>query len=366
VDRHPQDSRDRRVTAPRRRFGPEQLAELGRKELRPLAQLLLHVAGAQIEETRSTGHYDEWLFRMAPVWRSRRARARLHVDAVGQDDVDRLEEVAVAESDSETLLIAPQGAATELNLTDRIHLVGPDELIGRLERSPLVRWEDGRPVAELDRLATLQELDELALLDPVGIRWLPSLALNELPPDLEGASTNPEELLERSAFRLFTASLRFRGERYGTRDRGARLPDALLLWPCGASAISAMLDCKAASAGYTMTADHVLRFERYASELRREVEDRGYQLRYMVVLSSSFPGSPGDRHPFHGRAAELRERAGVELVYVRAEDVSRIAARIESIELPPAKREAIPWAEVFDQGFVDAAHLQDAVSKVTS
>ena len=77
----------------------------------------------------------------------------------------------------------------------------------------------------------------------------------------------------------------------------------------------------------------------------------------MLIVSSAFPGSVGARHPFHHRALALRERTGVRLVYLRAEDLARTAARIEALGLGPAARESLDWIGVFDHGLVEAEHL---------
>ncbi|MGB0097223.1 MAG: restriction endonuclease FokI C-terminal domain-containing protein [Solirubrobacteraceae bacterium] len=113
-----------------------------------------------------------------------------------------------------------------------------------------------------------------------------------IPPELAGRELAPEDLFEQVAFRLVTSALRFGGERFGESRRGERLPDAVLRWP-GSQRLVALLDCKATSSGYTMDADHFLRFAHYVERLREDVERDGYELRYMLIVSSSFPGAPG-------------------------------------------------------------------------
>jgi hypothetical protein len=192
------------------------------------------------------------------------------------------------------------------------------------------------------------------LLDPVGIRWLPTLALNELPPEIAGLGHAPQDLLERMTFRLLTLALRFGGERLGEAQRGHRLPDAVLRWDRGKAAL---LDCKAARDGYVMDADHELRFANYANALSEQLQAAGAALHYIVVVSSEFPGNVA-RHPHVARAASLRERAGVDLVYLRALDLARLALAVEASELSPAEREALGWASAFDRGLVTFSDLE--------
>jgi hypothetical protein len=43
---------------------------------------------------------------------------------------------------------------------------------------------------------------------------------------------------------------------------------------------------------------------------------------------------------------------------MRAADLARTAASVESRELSPAQREALDWASAFDHGIVTAGHLE--------
>ena len=168
-------------------------------------------------------------------------------------------------------------------------------------------------------------------------------------------------------FRLLTATFRFGGERHGEADRGERLPDSVLTWAAAADEhLAALVDCKAASDGYTMSSDHLLRFVEYVEAARPVLGEAGHQLRYLVVVSSEFPGRLGERHPFHARAAELRGRAGVELAYVRAVDLARLAAVVEGRELSPLQREQLDWRSALDNGLVSAEHLEDMVPEEAS
>lgn len=356
-----------RPTAPVRDFGPDQLAAMNADELRALCQLLLVSDGAQIRSVHASGAYSEWLIEIATLWRRRTGRARLFHERVAQPSVDRLSAVAAEEDDAETVLIAAHGVEPEVDVPATIHVVAPDELIRHLLRSPLVRWQDHRPAPALDRWETQLSLeDQTALLDPVGIRWLPLLALNELPPEIQqSTSLTPEDLLEQVAFRLLTASLRFGGIRYGNRERGQRLPDALLLWPHTSNPFAALFDAKASADGYTMPSDHALRFAGYIETMRGNQALGGNELRYLIVLSSSFPGRSGGNHPYHGRADALGEETGIKLVYIRADDLAQASARIEVEALGPAVRESIDWGRVFDEGMVSGTHLQEAISAAT-
>lgn len=351
----------RRATQAQRRLTPEGLAALPRDDRRKLMQLLLTDAGAHVAAFNRPAAYDELVLETQPLWRSRRIRARVAARRVTQDDVDRLAEAVDAAGDADGLLLAPLGHDDGLTVPATVMLVDADELIARLERCVAIAWPGGTPAPAYERVAAQRDLDRDAfLLDPVGLRWLPTLALNELPAELAGRDLAPDAVFERVAFRLLTNGLRFDGVRYGEAERGKRLPDAVLRWGPDRRLVG-LMDCKATADGYTMDSDHYLRFTGYVSALRGDLEADGAQLHHLVVLSSSFPGTPGTRHPFHARAAALRDETGLQLVYLRAEDLARTATAIESRGLSPNEREALDWSAAFDHGLVAGDHLDTLV-----
>jgi hypothetical protein len=354
--------RSRRPTQPRRQFGPRELAELSRAERRKLCQVLLTETGASVVEYQHPAPYDELVLELTPLWRSRTVRVRIATQPVSQSDIDRLVERIGEAADADGVLVAPLGTDGNVAVPSQIALVEPAELIARLERSALVAWLDRKPAPAYQRIAAMRTLErEAALLDPVGLRWLPTLALNELPAELAAHAVSPQDLLERVAFRLLTTTFRFGGERSGEASRGRRLPDSVVTWPAGAPLrLATLVDCKASADGYMMDSDQVLRFQGYVREARPPLEEKGFDLRYLIVLSSDFPGRSGRRHPFQARARELRESVQIELVYLRAVDLARFAVRIETQELDPAAREALDWPTALNNGLVSADHL-DAI-----
>jgi hypothetical protein len=247
-----------------------------------------------------------------------------------------------------------------------VHLGPPDDFVARFISSPLVEWDDKTPKFSPDRLGLLLDLAErTVLLDPVGIQWLPSLALNELPPAFAGADVEPQDLFERKTFRLLTASFRLDGVRYGESARGKRLPDSVVHWTHGGAWYSAMVDCKSASSGYQMDPDHLLRFEEYWEQLSTQLVESGRQLSHLIIVSSYFPGPSDGRHPYHGRAKQILERTGLGLTYIKAADLCLAAARIEADDLPLAARRLLPWSDILDAGLVSSADFNNAIDAVT-
>jgi hypothetical protein len=206
-----------------------------RGDVRRLCQVLLTEAGTRLVEFQSPAAHDELVLETAPLWRPRRVRVRIAARVVEQRDVDRLADRVANAGDADGVLIATLGVAADVAIPPRVELVTAEALINRLERSALIAWPDRRPTPAYDRVGSTRQLDrDAALLDPVGIRWLPTLALNELPLELFSHDIAPQDLLERMTFRLLTSTFRFGGERHGEAARGERLPDSLITWPAAA------------------------------------------------------------------------------------------------------------------------------------
>lgn len=354
----------RPVTRARRNFGAAELEELGRDDIRRLCHGLLLAQGLSASSFRAHADYDEYLVLADRLWLTRRTVVRIYDRVVEVADIDQVREGLDDAVAADALVIAPKGLASEALARSNVAVLGPVELAREVERSPLADWSAGRPSLAASRLETMLALPEAArLVDPAGIAWLPSLAFNELPFELQALDIAPEDMLEEKAFRLLTSILRFGGERYGQRHRGERLPDALLNWRAEPSCW-ALLDCKAAASGYQMTSDHLLRFEEYHDRLSDSVAEQGGELTHLVVLSSHFPGRPGDAHPFNDRHAEILERTGMRLAYIRASDLAWFAHHIEVHHVRLADREAVSWSSVFDEGLVEFQHLEQALTPV--
>jgi hypothetical protein len=307
---------------------------------------------------------DEFAVTVPGLWHMHRVLVRIYHRPIRQDDVDDARSFATATGALESLVLPAQGAdPSDLSVVPGVTVVSTDEIAERIMSSALVRWDEERPSLAIDRLDLMLRLSSTALLDPVGIEWLPSLALNELPSLLVEHGIEPQDLLERKTFRLLTTTFRFGGVRYGESARGKRLPDAVLDWPDG-SPTSALLDCKAASSGYRMDADHFLRFVNYWEALAPQMEEDGRNLEYLIVLSSFFPGQQGERHPYWNRAEQLADKTGLQLAYITASDLAWTAARLESADAPLKLRYQFNWHDLLNKGLVVAAHFDTAVNEV--
>lgn len=355
------DERGAGITRPRRRFTPLDLAAMPRAEVRKLVHALVEESGAEVSDYRRRADHDDLHAEMQVLWARCSIRIRVAARSVEPRDVVRFIESLTANGDVAGWLVAPLGTHGDIPVGRTVEVIGPEQLIERFEHSSRVAWTDRRPSVAMDRLAHQRALFEDARhLDPVGMRWLPVLAHNELPAELHQGGAAPQDWMERLTFRMLTHTFRFGGVRYGEAARGRRLPDALLRWPGGGEPLAALLDCKASADGYTMTADHYLRFKEYAGICRAEAQSTGHELRYMVVLSSNFAGS-GRAHPFHARHRALTKDTGLSLVYVRAIDLAEAALSVERDEITPANRERLPWAALFDAGLVDDQHFHDMI-----
>lgn len=353
---------NRPVTRAQRGFGASQLQELPRDDVRKLCHGLLLAGSASVTDFRSTAEFDEFALEANGFWRAHRMLFRIYHRPVGQSDVDDARSFAEATGALESLVLPVHGG-TDLFVEPPVAIISADEIAERITSSTLVRWDEELPSVATDRVELMLRLANTALVDPVGIQWLPSLALNEVPTSLVEHCVEPQDLFERKAFRLLTSTFLFRGVRHGESERGKRLPDAVLDWPDG-SPTSALLDCKSASSGYRMSADDVLRFIGYWENLSPSIQDEGQVLRYFIVLSSYFGGIPGDRHPYWSRAEEIQEKTGLQLVYLTASDLAWAAARLEIADVPLQKRRQLNWDRLLKKGLVNDEHFEDEVNEV--
>lgn len=317
-------------------------------------------AGARLVDFRAPAAHDELLLRVTPLWTRRTVRVRIAARPVDQPALDRLA-VRVSEAgDVEGVMIAAHGLDEPCVPHGVVRLIEPEELIARLQRSALIAWPGRKPELAFERSAVARQLTRGATtLDPVAIRWLPVLALDELPAEIADLGEAPQDVLERTAFRLLTSVFRFGGERFRESQRGTGAPDAVLHWPAGSAVRdAAIVECIAAAGGYAMDADDELRFAAYVEALRDGVAEAGCEIAFLIVISSDFPGPRGGRHPFRRRAESLAQRVGVTLVYVRAVDLARLAVAVEASELPLAAREALPWSQILSAGMLRFEDLE--------
>lgn len=354
----------RPVTRAQRGFGVDRLRDLDRESVRKLCHGLVLADGGTIDHFRPTADMDEFLVTVPGLWRMHSVLVRIYHRTIRQEDLDETSGFAPTVGAVEALVLPVQGTEDpQLAIVPGVTVVSAHELVERITASALVRWEEDYPSIATDRLELILRLSGAPLLDSVGIEPLPSLAVNELPPSLVEYSFEPQDLLERKAFRLLTATFRFGGVRYGESARGQRLPDAVLYWPDG-SPSAALLDCKAASSGYLMDSDHFLRFVNYWENLAPQLEEQGWSLDYLIVLSSFFRGQEGERHPFWNRAQQLADKTGLQLVYVTASDLAWTAAQIEEADIALDRRMQFGWHSVFDNGLITADHFDAALRRV--
>ena len=349
----------RRAAVGEREFDAQDLARFARGLRLELCRAVLTESGARLVAWQASDDHDELVLHVTALWTRRTVRVRIAARPVDQRALDRLAARIRAAGDAEGLMIAAHGLSEACRPGAIVRLVEPDELIERLRRSPWIAWP-GRKPELVARFTSAQQLAQAtASVDVVGIRWLPTLALDELPAEIADVQEAPQTVLERLAFRVLTTSLRFRGERLAASAHAARLPDAVLRWPAGNTAHdAALLASVAAADGYTMDAGDEQRLEAAIDAARNAAFGAAHELSFLIVLSSDFPGPRGRGHPYHARAEALAQRAGIMLVYLRAVDLARLAVTVEGSEMTPAAREALPWSEVLSLGVPRFEDLQ--------
>ncbi len=355
----------RGVTRARRDLSEDALGDVPDDEIRRLIHALLLVEGASIDHYRSGPGWIEYWVTAPALWNTRKTVFRIYHADVPPTASGELEESMSASGAVDAIVVTTRPQPSLPDLPGQVRIVAPSELSSRIVGSSLAIWDELGPRLAVDRLELALQLTEQArTIDPVGIEWLPALALNEMPERIADLDAAPQDLLERKTFRLLSASYRFGGTRYGEATRGQRLPDAILTWPNNAP-IAAMLDCKAASEGYKMTSDHLLRFVEYWRHLETDIRAGGHELTYLVIVSSHFPGADDERHPFHSRAAEIQEETGMHLAYVQASDLAWAAAQLEIADASLDARSSFDWDDLLGEGLVSTEHFAAQLEAIT-
>ncbi len=349
-----------RASTPPREFDAHDLARFDRGLRRKLCQAILTQSGACVADWRTCPDHDELLLHVTPLLTPRTVRVRVAARPVDQRTLDRLAARVRAAGDAEGVMIAAHGLDGTCTPDAVVRLIEPDELIARLRRSPLIAWPGRKPELAFERLPGRLALTQAAAtLDAVGIGWLPTLALDELPAAICDVHEAPQDVFDRMTFRLLTSVLRFGGARLAASQRGARLPGAMLHWPArNPIRDAALVACVAAEDGFQMGADDELRLGACVEAARDGAVEAGCELAFLIVVASEFPGPRGRRHPYHPRAEALAQRAGVTLVYLRAVDLARLAMAVEGSDMSPAAREALPWSEVLSAGILRFEDLE--------
>ena len=338
----------RGATNPPRGLTAELLAAIERKDVRLMVIALLAESGVTVNELSIRGDHDELVLSLAPGWRAREGRARIYYRPVRKVDLNEVDRLARQTPLSEAIVfeVADRPGAP-LTVPASVQFISAEELIARLEDSGVVQWDGTRPKADRTLLARLRAVDRAKpWVDEAGIRALPVLARNKLPPSWDGAGQPPDELFERTAFRMLTQTFRFGGVDLGAKARAEREPDALLEAPVESpNPFSAILDCKAARDGWNMEADDETRLINYVTAHRDDLTHPDGP--FLIVLSSNFSSGT---IAYTNRQTKVLEECGARLVYWRAADLAASALAVEVVRMAPAVREELPWEAYLAQG----------------
>jgi hypothetical protein len=348
-----------RTTNPSRGLLPSNLAIISETDRRKMALLLLYEADAEVVAFDPRAGFDILTVKNRPLWADRIGQVRIFYRPIEQNDIEQADNDLRALAHSDVVLIETTPRASEVTPIDTVQLITAEDFILRLEESSLITWSaDRQPTADTGRYVDWRVVQSATISDRVGLRYLISLSFNKPPPGLISASS-PDALFERFAFRVWTTVFRFSGWRLGEVRRGKRAADAILLSPRSAPRFSALFDAKAARDGYTMSVGDERALVEYAQGMKDDPELDGFPLRFIIVVSSSFPGARTP-HPFEARSTAIKDACGLNLVYIEARDLVFLAMELEEREIPPVTRDRCDWTQAFVTGRVDLEDLRRA------
>ncbi|MEV1170740.1 hypothetical protein [Nonomuraea sp. NPDC049784] len=335
---------------------PEVLATLTTQEFRRLCSVVAIEHGLSIVTAVPRGDHEDLILKRRIFLTTREVLMRILFVPAETRHLDELQKDAGRGGYADYLLVAPQ--VVDQALLENDHTLDTVRLARLLSSSALVVPNTvGAPDVDRRGYRLVAQLADATVQDRLGLLWLPILAKNRLPIELSEAGT-PEDLFEKFFFRLATTVFDFQGERFGTAKRGKRVGDAILVNHDASVVILA--DCKAAAAGYVMDVDDERRLVEYARN-PQPYQGQAMKVRYVLVISSSFPGTDGHRHPFYTRRSRFHD-VGSDLAYLRVEDF--LAAALHLLEIAPDNTHTarqIDWAFALKDGIVGQESLIKAV-----
>lgn len=340
--------RARGATNPPRGLTAQALVALDHDQIRLMVTGLLAESGITVSDLSRRADHDELILTIAPGWRPREGRARILYRPVLERDLSEFAKLAAQTALSEAILFeVSDSGSRSFSVPDGVQFVQTADLIERLEDSAAIKWDGTEPKIDRHLLAPLRAVDEAsAWVDELGIRSIPILARNKMPPWWTSVATAPDELFERLTFRILTHVFRFGGIDLGATSRMERQPDAILESPAGGSApFSAILDCKASRDGWSMGADDETRLANYVTAHRGELVCPDEP--FLLIVSSAF--SSGTT-AYEGRRDAVSDRCRARLVYWQASHLTSAALAVEKSGMAPADREQLPWEAYFAQG----------------
>jgi hypothetical protein len=221
----------------------------------------------------------------------------------------------------------------------------------------LYRDRSGRPQVDRGALAELRDAADarIALLN--GLAFLRPLSRNRVPQPLRWTRIPADDLFERSFFLVMVSTHHLRGESWGSRRRGAAIPDGVLEMPDADHPV--LYDCKAAGGdGYAMSHRDAIAFADYLGNPPPDLwqPPRGAIPRFLIVSSAFIEGR--GRASFQGRQNLLDSRVqGARLTWIRAPDLARFSMAIERARVRPIHRAQVDWQRLLDHGNVHWAQF---------
>lgn len=328
------------------------------EELKRLCLVLMGEMDLVVEEKLDYGSYLDLKLQSTVLLRPRSVLVRLTTAPVTQDDLAALVRDGNDGGCADYLLLSTAPSQDELVRSSQ-HYLGPDELLDLCRRSHTVGWIGHRPVARSETyLQARRRAAHLIEVDTLGLSWLPALCRNRLPRSLRDSAIPANEWFEIAVFRLITRLFRIDGLRLGAATRGKRVGDALLWWQGNL----ALLDCKAAQDGYRLEVDDERRLVEYAKQRQDGLPVDG-QIRFVVLISSSFPVFDADRRRFRERRRAFTD-VGSDLACIRADDLVDAALVLARNTDDTRSLSSLPWCRLLAEGIVARSSLIEAATSI--
>lgn len=167
--------------------------------------------------------------------------------------------------------------------------------------------------------------------------WIMLLSQNEIPPELKKYVIQAEDLFEYYVHKLFLHLLGLDCKLWGQKEtRFREFSDGYFLIP--RENIVCLFDTKASKKGYKK--NEILKFANYVKKHERNLFAlKMSKIKYFIVISSKF------HVDFKGQASGFYAKAGVKLVFCRAEDIVNFTIELRKISEQKTFLESVDWEE---------------------
>lgn len=172
--------------------------------------------------------------------------------------------------------------------------------------------------------------------------WIPELAMQTIPTELDGVEWTPDKLFEFYIFRLFEQVFVMDGAQWGYLKSGQALPDGRFTMFSNKKEFH--YDAKSSKKKYEITKDELRKFIDYCEEGKKEAVAKGTEVQYFLIIAPDFKGT------LNKKSEEFMSKTGTKLVCVKADNICNFANHVVEMGQNVSTLRLIEWESLFAKG----------------